>query len=107
MAIPLLTVRPSDAATAYRAVDAGHFATSPGAGVAGAGGFGNVLQSAIADAVALGREAETRSAQAIAGTGDLTDVVTAVSKAELTLQTAMAVRDRVVQAYQEILKMPF
>lgn len=101
MAIPLLTVRPSDAASAYRAVDAGNFATS-----AGAGGFGNVLQSAIADAVALGREAETRSAQAIAGTGDLTDVVTAVSKAELTLQTAMAVRDRVVQAYQEILRMP-
>jgi len=43
---------------------------------------------------------------AIAGTGNLTDVVSAVAKAELTLQTTVAIRDRVVQAYQDIMRMP-
>jgi flagellar hook-basal body complex protein FliE len=37
---------------------------------------------------------------------NLTDVVTALARAELTLQTVTAVRDRVVQAYQDIIKMP-
>jgi flagellar hook-basal body complex protein FliE len=34
------------------------------------------------------------------------DVVTAVSNAEMTLQTVVAVRDRVLNAYQEIMRMP-
>ena len=44
--------------------------------------------------------------QAISGEGNLTDVVTALSRAELALQTATAIRDRVVSAYQDIMKMP-
>ena len=46
------------------------------------------------------------SAQAAIGKADLTDVVTAVTNAEMTLQTVTAVRDKVVSAYQEILRMP-
>ena len=37
---------------------------------------------------------------------ELVDIVTAVSNAEVTLETVMAVRDRVIAAYQEIIKMP-
>jgi flagellar hook-basal body complex protein FliE len=44
--------------------------------------------------------------QGIAGNANLTEVVTAVSRAQLALQTTTAVRDRVVQAYQEIMRMP-
>jgi flagellar hook-basal body complex protein FliE len=44
--------------------------------------------------------------EAIAGRGNLTEVVTALARAELTLQSATAIRDRVVQAYQDIIKMP-
>jgi flagellar hook-basal body complex protein FliE len=43
---------------------------------------------------------------AIAGGGNLTEVVTAVSRAELALQSTVAIRDRVVQAYQDIMRMP-
>ena len=43
---------------------------------------------------------------ALNGTGNLTEVVTAVARAQLALQTATAIRDRVVQAYQDIMKMP-
>ena len=44
--------------------------------------------------------------QAIKGTADMQDVVMAVSNAETALQTVVAVRDKVVTAYQEILQMP-
>ena len=56
-------------------------------------------------ALAVGA-ANLASAQALTGSGNLTDAVTALSRAELTLQTATALRDRVVQAYQDIIKMP-
>ena len=51
-------------------------------------------------------EGESQSLQAAAGTADLTEVVMAVSKAEMTLETVVTLRDKVVQAYQEILRMP-
>ena len=50
--------------------------------------------------------ADAKSVEALSGGGNLTDVVTALARAELTLQTATTVRDRVVQAYQDIMKMP-
>jgi flagellar hook-basal body complex protein FliE len=96
---PVLVVRPDAAALAYRRIDSGAFGAGPGS-------FGAALQSAISGAIETGKEAEAKSMQGIAGTASVTDVVTAVSKAELTMQTAMAVRDRVVQAYQDIIKMP-
>ena len=46
------------------------------------------------------------SAKGIAGTADLREVVTAVTNAEVTLQTAIAIRDRVIRAYQDITSMP-
>jgi flagellar hook-basal body complex protein FliE len=40
------------------------------------------------------------------GKGDLVDVVTAVAAAEATMETVIAVRDEVIKAYQEIMRMP-
>ena len=102
-AIPTIVVRPSTAADAYGRVASGGGA---GNGDAGAAGFSATLQRAIEGAVQTGQEAESKAMQAISGEGNLTEVVTALSRAELTLQTATAVRDRVVQAYQDIMKMP-
>jgi flagellar hook-basal body complex protein FliE len=45
-------------------------------------------------------------AQMVQGQGSLIDVVTAVSSAEASLETVMAVRDQVISAYQEIMRMP-
>jgi flagellar hook-basal body complex protein FliE len=97
--IPTIVITPSTAADAYGRVDRGDTG-------AGGGAFGPMLQRALSDAVETGHTAETKAMQAISGEGNLTDVVTALSHAELTLQTATAVRDRVVQAYQDIMKMP-
>ena len=101
MAIPALTMRPSDAANAYRSVDAGQFGLG-----GGGGGFGALLDTAVKDTISTARQAEVASTAGLSGHASVTDVVTAVAKAELTLQTAMTIRDRVVQAYQDIMKMP-
>jgi len=68
--------------------------------------FGSVLMDAAKSAVDTGRKAEHLSAAAIAGKADVRDVVQAVNNAEMTLNTVVAVRDKVIGAYNEILKMP-
>lgn len=75
------------------------------AAAAGGPSFAEVLQTASEGAVAQMHKAETVSAQALVGRADLTDVVTAISQAELTLQGIVSMRDRVVSAYQEVLRM--
>ncbi len=68
--------------------------------------FAAMLGESLDSAVAAGRQSEHMSAQAIAGKADLTEVVSAVTNAEITLQTVLAIRDRMIQAYQDIVQMP-
>lgn len=81
-------------------------------GIAGAaegtGGldFGAALGRAAQGLLDAGHAADAKSVQALRGEANLTDVVTAVSRAELALQSATAIRDKVVQAYQEVMRMP-
>lgn len=96
--IPTIVVTPSAAADAYGRVDRGD--------LGGAGDFGATLQRAMQGVTDTLHEADAKSVEALSGGGNITDVVTALSRAELALQTATAVRDRVVQAYQDIMKMP-
>lgn len=72
----------------------------------GASEFGQMLRNAAEGAIDTLRAGEAMSIEAAAGKADLNDVVVAVSKAELTLQTVVSIRDRAIQAYQEILRMP-
>jgi len=69
-------------------------------------GFGDLLRKAAEGAVGSLQEGEAASLRAATGKADITEVVTAMSNAELTLQTVTAVRDRVISAYQDILRMP-
>lgn len=93
-----MTVSPLAAVQAYTQTQTGTTSTP--------GDFGAALQSSIQDAIQAGETADQTATQALKNHGDLTQVVTAISHAELTLQTATAIRDRVVQAYQDIMKMP-
>lgn len=68
--------------------------------------FAGLLQDAAEQAIDTLREGERQSLKAAAGTADITEVVTAMAQAELTLQTVVTLRDRVIQSYQEILRMP-
>lgn len=68
--------------------------------------FGAMVQNSISEAQGSLRSAEAMTQAAAAGQAELVDVVTAVTAAELKLETVTAVRDQVVSAYQEILRMP-
>jgi flagellar hook-basal body complex protein FliE len=70
------------------------------------GTFSDALASAVKDAVGNMRAGEVAATQGAAGKGDVVQVVNAVTAAELTLETVVAIRDRVISAYQDIMKMP-
>jgi flagellar hook-basal body complex protein FliE len=68
--------------------------------------FGSLVQEAIRQAGASATQAEQQALAVAGGQADIVDVVTAIAAAETQLQTVIAVRDQVIQAYQEILRMP-
>jgi flagellar hook-basal body complex protein FliE len=98
MVAPVLAA--AGAAAAYRAAQGMGEAVSQGAG------FGEALQRAVQGAIGAGRAADAASQAALTGQGGVTEVVLAVSRAEIALQTATAVRDRVITAYQDVMRMP-
>lgn len=104
-----MAVSPVDAVAAYRAALQN---MKGGAGIPvdapqqPDSSFTALLRGVAQSTIAANRNAEKISADAIVGRAELTDVVTAVSQAETTLQTIVTVRDRVISAYQEILRMP-
>ena len=72
----------------------------------GGGEFSGLVKDIVGDAVNAGRKAEAMSLQAVSAPTDISQVALAVTNAEMTMQTVVAVRDRVIQAYQDIIKMP-
>jgi flagellar hook-basal body complex protein FliE len=68
--------------------------------------FADLVGEAARNAIDAGQKSEKLTAMGIAGKADLTEVVTAVTNAEITLKTVLSIRDRVIQAYQEIARMP-
>ena len=86
--------------------DAGGMPSLSGPAAGAQGGFGAILKSAMTDAMAASKHAEHQMAAQVAGRTELVDVVTAISAAEASLETVIAVRDQVISAYQEIMRMP-
>ncbi len=70
------------------------------------GNFAELMKSIGESALEADNKADQMSVAAVEGKANVAEVVTAVANAELALQTVVAVRDQVVQAYQEILRMP-
>lgn len=86
---------------------AGQGAASAGAtGQLGTPSFESLLGAAIKDTVAVNQAAESAALRGVTGAASVREVVEAVTAAELSLQTASAVRDRVIAAYQDIIRMP-
>jgi flagellar hook-basal body complex protein FliE len=71
----------------------------------GQGNFGQMLNNAVQHLEDTARTTDNRSAQMAAGRADLIDVVTAVSETEVAIEALVSVRDKVVQAYDEIMRM--
>ncbi|OYU70838.1 MAG: flagellar hook-basal body complex protein FliE [Alphaproteobacteria bacterium PA2] len=95
------------AAKAYAAAGQTTSATSGLAGAAEGGmDFGALVKNAMTDAMQASKNAETQIVNHTQGKAQLIDVATAISAAETSLETVMAVRDQVISAYQEIMRMP-
>ena len=96
------------AAKAYASAQGSAGITGGAAGVASTGGsaFADLLKGALDNAAQSSKAAETQMAAQVQGKAELVDVVTAVAAAEASLETVIAVRDQVIAAYQEIMRMP-
>jgi len=71
-----------------------------------AGGFAESLGQLVESADQTSKEANSKVASMLTGQGDVHDAMIALQRAELSLQLTIQVRNKVVQAYQEIMKMP-
>jgi flagellar hook-basal body complex protein FliE len=99
-------VTPLIAAKAYAAVqDSASIGGGDKAKGTGDTSFGQLVQNAIDDAVQASKGAETQMSNQLQGKGSLIDVATSISSAQASLETVMAVRDQVISAYQEIMRM--
>jgi flagellar hook-basal body complex protein FliE len=99
-------VSPIVAAKAYAAVQ--NIAADPTAAVqpqTSGPSFAEMVNNVIGQAVQTSHAAEAQMTAQAKGKADLLDVVTAVSSAQTSLETVMAVRDQVIAAYQEILRL--
>ena len=77
-----------------------------GAAAGAATDFSQFLSQAMNSAVSTMKTGEQLAASQVTGQGDVVSVVNAVNAAELSLDTVVAVRDKVISAYQNIMQMP-
>ena len=87
---------------AARAYEATRSATQPTSG----GDGGSFLGQAATDFAQTLRQSEEVAMASMTGDADPHALVQALTQTEIALETAVAVRDKVVEAYQEILRMP-
>jgi len=101
---------PAVAANAYAALARLRDQTKTLAGTAAApeGGpnFGSMLNDVIDGVTAAGRKSDAEAKAAALGKANMIDVVTAVAESETAIQALVSVRDKVIAAYEDILKMP-
>ena len=97
---------PISAASAYANI-AKLTSSSPLSGGEDAGSsFTSMLKQAIGAVNETGQKAEMQTRAVAAGKANMVDVVTAVSETEVAIDAVVAVRDKIIAAYQDIMKMP-
>jgi flagellar hook-basal body complex protein FliE len=95
---------PAAAANAY--AKSGKTIDAPGLGAPKGDSFADIVKNAAIKSINTLRAGEAASARAVSGEASLPEVVQAITASEVTLQTVVAMRDRMVGAYQEIMRMP-
>jgi flagellar hook-basal body complex protein FliE len=102
---------PSVAANAYAALskitESGRsLSKSIAGGDDGKASFGSMLKEALGSVVDAGHKSDAQMRAVATGKANMVDVVTAVSETEVAVDALVAVRDRVIQSYEDIMKMP-
>ena len=65
-----------------------------------------MVKQAIGSVVEAGKKSDAQSQAMAAGKANIVDVVTAVTETEVAIEAMVSVRDKVIQAYEDIMKMP-
>jgi len=68
--------------------------------------FGSVLKDVMGAVAEAGRKSDVQAQAVATGKANMIDVVTAVAESETAIQALVSVRDKVIAAYEDILKMP-
>ena len=99
---------PTVAANAYAnlarildGVGAGKSSDSDGTGPS----FANVLKDALGSVTEAGHKSDAQTVAMASGKANVMDVVTAVAETDVAVSTLVSVRDRVIQSYEDIMKM--
>ena len=99
---------PTIAANAYaslaRMVESG--AGKSGAEPGGGPSFSSLLKDAVGSVMEAGRKSDAQTMAMTSGKANVMDVVTAVAETDVAVSTLVSVRDKVIQAYEDIMRMP-
>src|SRR5690625_4214219 len=99
----------TNVSSALRAYKNGAAAAAPAAGGSAeksAIRFSDYMRDALSSAQETLKSSEAVQLQGLQGKASTQEVVEAIMAAEMTVQMVTSVRDRAVQAYQELMRMP-
>jgi flagellar hook-basal body complex protein FliE len=68
--------------------------------------FASLVKQAVSGVLEAGKKSDMQAQQMAAGKANIVDVVTAVTETEVAIEAMVSVRDKVIQAYEEIMRMP-
>jgi flagellar hook-basal body complex protein FliE len=99
---------PTVAANAYanlaRMLESG--GAEKGGQTSGGPSFSALLKDAVGSVMEAGKKSDAQTMSMASGKANVMDVVTAVAKTDVAVSTLVSVRDRVIQSYEDIMKMP-
>lgn len=97
---------PKVSAHDVRRVDPSVLQPSPSAEKSGGASFKDVLTDSLSEVQRLQMEADDTIKKLVAGEiKDVTEAMVAIEKADVSFQTMMAVRNKIVAAYEEVMRM--
>ena len=101
---------PTIAANAYSALarmgkDTANIVGGSGNADSASPNFSAMLKDVMDAVTATAQKSDMQAQSVAAGKADMVDVVTAVAETETTFQTLISVRDKVIAAYEDVLKM--
>ena len=68
--------------------------------------FGKLVADGMQSVVDAGKVSDQLSLDLVNGKANVVDVVTAISQTEMAMESMVTIRDRVISAYEEIMRMP-
>ena len=99
---------PTVAANAYAALSRMMETGGAEKGTQSTGGpsFSALLKDAVGSVLDSGKKSDAQAMAMTSGKANVMDVVTAVAETDVAVSTLVSVRDRVIQAYEDIMRMP-